>query len=126
MKYAEAVRYIETFWKFGVKLGLNRIRYLLSELRDPQDDFPSVHIAGTNGKGSTCAMIASILKESGLKVGLYTSPHLVDYTERFRVQGTGRGGQIEKSAFAKYVSKIKKIIGDYPKHAEKPTEFEIL
>jgi dihydrofolate synthase/folylpolyglutamate synthase len=126
MQYTEAVRYIESFWKFGIKLGLDRIRYLLNGLNDPQDDLRTVHVAGTNGKGSTCAMIASILKESGLKVGLYTSPHLIDYTERISVKGQGARGKIEKHVFAKYVGRIKAIIDDYPKAREKPTEFEIL
>lgn len=122
MNYAEAVKFIETFWKFGIKLGLDRIRDLLRELHDPQDNFPSIHIAGTNGKGSTCAMIASILRESGFKVGLYTSPHLIDYTERFKVNGK----DISKDKFVKYCADIKKIVSAYPKKKEKPTEFEIL
>ena len=72
---------------FGQKLGLERIRELLNRLGNPERKFPSIHIAGTNGKGSTAAMIAQILAEAGYKVGLYTSPHLVDFCERIWVAG---------------------------------------
>ena len=72
---------------FGQKLGLERIQALLGRLGNPERKFKSIHIAGTNGKGSTAAMIASILKSAGYQVGLYTSPHLVDFCER--VQGKG-------------------------------------
>jgi dihydrofolate synthase/folylpolyglutamate synthase len=72
---------------FGIKLGLEPITTLLSELGDPHRTFPSIHVAGTNGKGSVCAMLASILRAHGLRVGLYTSPHLIDFSERIRVDG---------------------------------------
>jgi dihydrofolate synthase/folylpolyglutamate synthase len=70
---------------FGQKLGLERIQKLLDRLGHPERRFKSIHIAGTNGKGSTAAMIASILREAGFKVGLYTSPHLVDFCERIQI-----------------------------------------
>ncbi|MBI2501408.1 MAG: bifunctional folylpolyglutamate synthase/dihydrofolate synthase [Deltaproteobacteria bacterium] len=70
---------------FGQKLGLERIQRLLDQLGNPEKRFPSIHIAGTNGKGSTAAMIATILKEAGYRVGLYTSPHLIDFCERIRI-----------------------------------------
>lgn len=73
--------------RFGVRPGLERIGRLLDALGNPQDAYPIVHVAGTNGKGSTSAMIASILAASGRKVGLYTSPHLVNYGERIVVDG---------------------------------------
>src|SRR5688572_3319195 len=72
---------------FGIKLGLEPITQLLAELGDPHRSFPAIHVAGTNGKGSVCAMVASILQSYGLRVGLYTSPHLVDFAERIRVDG---------------------------------------
>ena len=74
-----------SYTQFGIKLGLGRVRLLLSALGDPQDRFPSIHVAGTNGKGSTAAMAASILQAAGLRVGLYTSPHLCDFSERIRI-----------------------------------------
>ena len=79
--------YLASLEKFGMNLGLDRITYLLDKLGDPHLKFKSIHIAGTNGKGSTAAMIASILKEAGYKVGLYTSPHLFDYAERISING---------------------------------------
>lgn len=83
--YASFVRHLEDREYFGQKLGLERIQTLLDRLGNPEKKFRSIHIAGTNGKGSTAAMIASILKEAGLKVGLYTSPHLTDFCERIRI-----------------------------------------
>ncbi len=79
---------------FGQRLGLDRIREVLSRLGNPQDKFPSIHIAGTNGKGSTAAMIASVLEESGLRVGLFTSPHLEDFCERIQVWEKSPQGRI--------------------------------
>jgi len=73
--------------RFGIKLGLDVITELLRRLGDPQARFPAVHVTGTNGKGSTCAFLAAILQASGLHVGLYTSPHLVRFNERIRVDG---------------------------------------
>ncbi|MBI4373412.1 MAG: bifunctional folylpolyglutamate synthase/dihydrofolate synthase [Deltaproteobacteria bacterium] len=74
---------------FGQRLGVERIRSVLGRLGNPETQFPSIHIAGTNGKGSTAAMIASILRESGRRVGLYTSPHLIDFCERVQILRTG-------------------------------------
>ncbi len=81
------LNYLQSLEKFGINLGLERITYLLNKLGSPHLKFKSIHIAGTNGKGSTAAMIASILKEAGYKVGLYTSPHLFDYRERIKING---------------------------------------
>lgn len=71
----------------AVKLGLEETRALLEELGQPQDAFLSIHVAGTNGKGSVCAMLASVLQAAGYRTGLYTSPHLIRFNERVRVQG---------------------------------------
>ncbi len=71
----------------GMKFGLRNIRALLREAGHPQNRFPSLHIAGTNGKGSTSSFLASILQEAGYRTGLYTSPHLVRFTERIRING---------------------------------------
>lgn len=83
--YEVFTRHLEDREYFGQKLGLERIRKLLDRLGNPEKNFRSIHIAGTNGKGSTAAMIASILREAGLQAGLYTSPHLIDFCERIRV-----------------------------------------
>ena len=73
--------------RLGIKLGLEHTFRLLDFIGNPQDDLTMVHVAGTNGKGSTCAMIASILHASGKNVGLYTSPHLIRFNERIRING---------------------------------------
>lgn len=87
MTYAELVQWMFNLERFGIKLGLDNISEFLSRIGNPQNDFRSVHVAGTNGKGSVCAAIASILKEEGTSVGLYTSPHLIDFRERIMVDG---------------------------------------
>ncbi|TSA13892.1 MAG: bifunctional folylpolyglutamate synthase/dihydrofolate synthase [Deltaproteobacteria bacterium] len=83
--YQEAVDYVTSLEFFGIKLGLKNITTLLAALGNPHRQFKSVHIAGTNGKGSVGAMLSAIFTEAGYKVGLYTSPHLVSIRERFRI-----------------------------------------
>lgn len=73
--------------RFGIKPGLDRISYLLNTIDNPQNKFISIHIAGTKGKGSVAAMLASVLQESGYRTGLYTSPHLLKFNERIRING---------------------------------------
>ena len=86
-KYDTTVNYLYSLQKHGIKLGLSNTEKLMEILGNPHESFHSVHIAGTNGKGSTATAIASILKESGFNVGLFTSPHLVSFTERIRING---------------------------------------
>jgi dihydrofolate synthase/folylpolyglutamate synthase len=83
----EALHYIDSLDKFGIRLGLERIRDCLSSLGNPQNRYPTVHVAGTNGKGSTCALTAEVLRVSGKRVGLYTSPPLERFGERIRIDG---------------------------------------
>ena len=71
----------------GIKLGLDNITELLRRMGDPQNAFPCIHVAGSDGKGSTCSIMASVLRAAGLRVGLYTSPHILDFTERITVDG---------------------------------------
>lgn len=85
MNYNDTISYLYCLQKHGIKLGLDNTRKLLSLLGNPQKSFKAVHIAGTNGKGSASAMIASILKTAGFKAGLFTSPHMASFTERIRV-----------------------------------------
>jgi dihydrofolate synthase/folylpolyglutamate synthase len=86
-RYQKALRFIDERQHFGIKLGLHNIQALAEQLGNPQDRFLTVHVAGTNGKGSTSSFIAGILRANGYKVGLYTSPHLADYRERIRIDG---------------------------------------
>ncbi|MFH2201584.1 MAG: folylpolyglutamate synthase/dihydrofolate synthase family protein [Elusimicrobiota bacterium] len=87
MNCAEALRFLERRQETRWKLGLERIEGLVTGLGRPQRGFPSIHVAGTNGKGSVCAMLDSILRASGRRVGLFTSPHLVTPRERIRIDG---------------------------------------
>jgi dihydrofolate synthase/folylpolyglutamate synthase len=82
-----SVRYLYALQNRGMKFGLRNTRILLKALGDPHRKFPSIHVAGTNGKGSTSAFLASILQEAGYRTGLYTSPHLLRFTERVRING---------------------------------------
>ncbi len=88
MPYLTAVEFLYGLHRHGIKLGLDTITALLVGLGHPERRFQSLHIGGTNGKGSTAAIIASILQAAGYRVGLYTSPHLVDFRERIQVDGT--------------------------------------
>ncbi|OGC12304.1 hypothetical protein A3K48_07625 [candidate division WOR-1 bacterium RIFOXYA12_FULL_52_29] len=112
-------KYLSSLEKFGVNLGLERIAALLGKLGNPQLKVQTIHVAGTNGKGSTCAMIAAILKEAGYKVGLYTSPHLISYNERFKINDREISGP-DLAAGIKTV----RLAAD--KLADKPTVFEVL
>lgn len=120
MNYRASIAYLENFKRYGIRLGLERIALLLDRLGNPQNSFRSIHIAGTNGKGSVAAMLSSILTKAGYRTGLYTSPHLVDYTERVRVNEK----DISRQKFADAVHEIKKVID---KMADlRLTEFEVL
>lgn len=85
MKYSDAIEQLFNLELFGIKLGLTNITKFLDRLGNPQDSYKTIHVGGTNGKGSTAAMIEAMLVENGYRVGKFTSPHLVDYRERFRI-----------------------------------------
>ena len=85
--YEEVVEKIENSRRFGKLPGVEVTRRMLAVLQEPQKGLPYIHVAGTNGKGSTCAFLSQIMKEAGLKVGCFTSPHLVDFRERICVNG---------------------------------------
>jgi dihydrofolate synthase/folylpolyglutamate synthase len=89
-----------------IKFGLATTRALLAELGNPQDVLPLVHVGGTNGKGSVCTMVASVLREAGWRVGLYTSPHLVSFRERIRVDGE----PISEAAVAMWTERLTPLI----------------
>lgn len=123
MKYDEAMDYIHSTCKFGSRLGLENIKKLLELMGQPQNSFNSVHVAGTNGKGSTCAFIDSILREAGYKTGLYTSPFLERFTERIRVQGK----EIPSGDLGRITGYVRKNVGIMlEKGYSHPTEFEIV
>ncbi len=126
MSYQNAVKYLESFinyenipsWKYKESIGLKRIRSFLQTIGNPQDYLRCIHIAGSKGKGSTCAFIAYILREAGYTTGLYTSPHLSDFRERIRIlRPIGRcqaqddfEGLITKNSLEKFVARLKPAI----------------
>lgn len=123
MDYNESLKYIEETHKFGIRLGLDNMSKLLDLLGNPQDKLKIIHVAGTNGKGSTCSFITSILKEAGYKVGTYTSPFLETFTERIRVNEEN----IPEEDVARIVTLIKEKIEYMVKEGYSyPTEFEIV
>lgn len=87
MDYRESLDYLYGLQRFGIKLGLENIQELLARLGRPEQGYGTLHVAGSNGKGSVCAALAEILRRGGYRVGLYTSPHLHSFTERIRVNG---------------------------------------
>ncbi|SFA90505.1 bifunctional folylpolyglutamate synthase/dihydrofolate synthase [Selenomonas ruminantium] len=123
MNYQESLAYLENLNIFGIKLGLERIQKLLARLELPQERYRTIHVTGTNGKGSVSAMLAGILRHSGIHTGFYSSPHLVSYTERIRVDGQA----ISEQEFADCLSSIKVYIDKMIADGEEcPTQFEVL
>ncbi len=119
MNYDDAIKLLTGQGKFYINLGLERIEAILKLLGNPQDKLNCIHVAGTNGKGSVCAIIAEILKDAGITTGLYTSPHIFDYTERIKINGE----DISKTDFTFYLDKICNLADKNNIHL---TEFEIL
>lgn len=117
--YENAIKLLTSQGKFKINLGLERISAILNLLDNPQDKLKCIHVAGTNGKGSVCAILSTILKEAGYKIGLYTSPHIFDYTERIKINGE----EIPQNTFANL---IKEIITLAENNNIDLTEFEIL
>jgi dihydrofolate synthase/folylpolyglutamate synthase len=122
MNFNSSLKWINNFQKFGIKLGLDRIKYILEKLGNPQENYKIIHVGGSNGKGSVCKYISSILKESDYKVGTYTSPHLQDIRERIVVNNK----KISKIDFADISNQIKPIIEKMKKKNDTPTYFEII
>lgn len=123
MNYDEAKKYIDDSNRFGSVLGLDRIKYLLKLLGNPQDNLKIIHVAGTNGKGSTCSFINSVLIKNNYNVGLYTSPYLEEFEERIRFNNEN----IKKEELAKIITIIKSKIDIMLQEGfSSPTEFEIV
>jgi dihydrofolate synthase/folylpolyglutamate synthase len=122
MTYQEALDYLTSVGRFGIKLGLERTTAILDELGNPHELFQGVLVAGTNGKGSVCAMVASVLQAAGYRVGLMPKPHLVSYTERIQVDQR----PIAEADFAALLTEIQPVIDKVAAELGAPTEFEIL
>lgn len=116
--YQESVDYLFGLQKYGIKFGLNCTRNLLERLNNPHRRLRHIHIAGTNGKGSTAAMLANILKHLGFRVGLYTSPHLVRFTERFRINDQ----EVSPQRILEVFQRVRAVLDE----DEPPTFFEVV
>lgn len=123
MNYQEAISYLEGLKIFGIRLGLTRIERLLELLDMPQDRYRTIHVTGTNGKGSVSAMVEGVLRRSGIHTGFYSSPHLVSYTERIRVDGQNISEQDFAEGMTVIRAKIEMMLAE---GAECPTQFEVL
>ncbi len=122
MNCNQAIEYIHSLEKFGIKPGLERIKALCDLLGNPQDKLKVIHVAGTNGKGSTSTMISNILIKNGFKTGLYISPYVSDFRERIQCNGN----MIEHSELAECVVKVKSAVDILLEKGEQTTEFEAL
>lgn len=123
MNYEEALEYIHGTYKFGIKLGLDNISKLLGLMGNPQDKLKYVHVAGTNGKGSTVAYISSILIDAGYKVGIYTSPYIERFTERIKINGV----EISEEDLARITEFVKSKVDIMLQNGNNhPTEFEVV
>lgn len=120
--YSEAIDYIKNIERVGSDFGIERMRELLTLLGDPDEKLKFVHVAGTNGKGSVCAYISSVLKEAGYRVGTYNSPSVFRYNERWSIDGE----MLPDRAVAKYLTRVRDIIDkENKKRKFCPTAFEI-
>ena len=117
--YKKATDLLTSQGKFYIKLGLERIYAVLDLMGNPQNNLKCIHIAGTNGKGSVCAIISTILTQAGYKTGLFTSPHIFRYTERIKIDNN----EINEDIFADKIFKINELAQKNNIHL---TEFEIL
>lgn len=124
MNYKEAVDYLFSIPKFASKTSHENLNGFLECLGNPQNSIPAIHIAGTNGKGSTCAFLASILKQAGYRVGLFTSPHLIRVNERFRINDR----MIEDEDFLRNFLRVKEVVEDGIRNRNQvhPNFFEFL
>ena len=122
MTYEKVISDINSHLKFGIKPGLKRIKKLMSLIGNPQNSLNVIHVAGTNGKGSTCEILASIFKSAGYKVGLYTSPSIVDFRDRIKINGK----IIPKKQVLKIYSEMKNYIEKIDSEECGLSEFEII
>lgn len=124
MNYDESLAYLDSLGKFGIRLGMERIEGLLQELGNPEQQIKTIHVTGTNGKGSVSSMITNILLAANLKTGKFTSPHLVKYNERITINGQ----DIDDDSFADLLTIVKTAADSVVAKGvcEQPTQFEVL
>jgi dihydrofolate synthase/folylpolyglutamate synthase len=123
MNYTEALEYIHSQNKFGVKLGLENISNLLESLNNPQNSLKFIHVAGTNGKGSTCTMLSYALSNCGYKTGLFISPFVICFNERIQINNE----YIPSKRLAEITFKVKnQVEKNVLSGISPPTEFELV
>lgn len=123
MNYEESIAYLESLTIYGINLSLTRIKKMLDLLGHPETAYRTVHVTGTNGKGSVCAMLDGILRCSGISTGFFSSPHLESYTERIRIDGK----PIDAQDFADNMDAMKRVADAMVRAGmEHPTQFEML
>ena len=124
MNYTETLNFIHSFKGNGRRPQLERMRWLLKQAGNPQTHFPTVHIVGTNGKGSTTSYLQNILTKSGYQVGTFTSPYITRFNERISINGT----EIPDKDLVSLVAKAQVILNDLEEHTnfDRPTEFELV
>ena len=121
MNYEEAVAWIDSFHQHGIKLGLKQIKQVLQLVDNPHQKIKVIHVAGTNGKGSVCRFMSSILRCEGYKTGLYLSPHLIDFRERFQLNDTF----ISKDGLVEIVKQLKPVVNEFISKGGQLTYFEL-
>ena len=124
MNYTETLNFIHSFKGNGRRPQLERMRWLLKQAGDPQSHYPTVHIVGTNGKGSTTSYLQNILTKSGYQVGTFTSPYITRFNERISINGT----EIPDKDLISLVAKAQVLLNDLDEHTDfdRPTEFELV
>jgi len=121
MPYHQITEWLFSLQAEGIKFGLENTLELLHRVGDPHLAFRSLHVAGTNGKGSTCAMLAAVLKESGIRTGLYTSPHILDFIERIKVQGE----DIRPQTVEELAHELRPVVQEMEREGRRLTFFEV-
>src|SRR5688572_15025685 len=121
MTYAEAIQFLYNLQLFGANPGLENTAKLARLLGNPQERLRFIHVAGTNGKGSTCAMLESIYRAAGLRVGLFTSPHLASFRERIQINRE----LINETEVVAQVEQLKKALREFDRDNH-PTFFEVV
>lgn len=122
LEFKDAEKRINSLMKFGMKLGLERIRKLLNLIGNPQNNLKFIHVAGTNGKGSACTMTASILTQAGYKTGLFISPYITCFRERMQISNR----MISENEISEILDEIMPIVEKMAEHHEFITEFELI
>ncbi|HBC87467.1 MAG TPA: bifunctional folylpolyglutamate synthase/dihydrofolate synthase [Lentisphaeria bacterium] len=119
--YQDSLKFLSDLEIYGIKLGLEQVSELFSRTGNPQEKLRFIHVAGTNGKGSVCAMLSSCLKAAGLKTGFYSSPHLVSIRERFRINGAA----IPEKELCRLIDMIRPHVLEMKASGRCPTFFEV-